>query len=216
MQFAELVPKIGNRVFLTGMTGCGKSVLARRLLDARQDALVLIYDAKDEIKWPGYQRFTTWQSLVLANPRRAIYAPNIKELDNPKCWDYFFKFAFLRQRKNYKRRLKVNTVVYVDEAYAVTDGETIPFYYKAGLTRGRSMGLEIWSATQRPKNIPQFLMSEVQQTYVFFHQMPQDKIKLRGMFPLSEDMLESISYENHEFVYIEGNRISGKLKLKGV
>lgn len=216
MDFQNLVPKVGNRIFLSGMTGCGKSVLARRLLDARPDSLVLIHDAKDEIKWPGYQRYTSLAKLIAANPKRAIYAPNIKELEDKAYWDFFFKFGFLRQRKNFRKRIKVNTIVYVDEAYAVTDGEIIPFYYKAGLTRGRSMGLEIWSATQRPKNIPQFLMSEVQQTYVFFHQMPQDKVKLRGMFPLSEDLLESISYENHEFVYINGNRISGKLTLKGI
>lgn len=216
MLFASLVPKVGNRIFLSGMTGSGKSVLARRLLAARPDALVLIYDAKDEIKWPGYQRFTKLSKLIAANPKRAIYAPNIAELDNPKYWDFFFKFAFFRQKKNFKKKIKINTIVYVDEAYAVTDGETIPFYYKAGLTRGRSLGLEIWSATQRPKNIPQFLMSEVQQTYIFFHQMPQDKIKLRGMFSVTDDLLESISYENHEFVYINGNRISGKLKLKGI
>lgn len=214
MQFSELIPKVGNRVFLSGMTGCGKSVLARHLLAARTDALVLIHDAKDEIKWPGYERFTTIEKLIAANPKRAIYAPNIAQLDNPKCWDAFFKFAFFRQRKNFKAKKKLNTIVYVDEAYAVTDGEVIPFYYKAGLTRGRSLGLEIWSATQRPKNIPQFLMSEVQNTFLFFHQMPQDKQKLRGMFAVSEDLLEAISYDDHQFISINTNRVSGKLKLK--
>lgn len=216
MDFKSLIPSRGNRVFLSGMTGSGKSVLAHYLLDARPSDFALIFDAKDEIKWRGYQRFTKLEKLIAANPRRAIYAPNIFELDDKEHWNWFFKFGFVRQVKNKKKGLSANTIIYVDEAYAVTDGEELPFYYKAALTRGRSIGLEVWSATQRPKNIPQFLMSEAQNSYLFFHQMPQDKEKLRKTYTVSEDLLESLSMDNHEFVYANLNRITGKLKLKGV
>jgi hypothetical protein len=214
VEFENLIPKRGNRVFLSGMTGSGKSVLARYLLGSRQQDLVLIYDAKDEIFWPGYYRYTKLSRLIGDNPRRAIYAPNIHELDDSEKHDQFFKWAFLRQKKNRKKKLTVNTIVYVDEAYAVTDGQQLPFYYKAGLTRGRSIGLEIWSATQRPKDIPQFLMSESEQKYLFFHMMPQDKDKLSKMVGVDIALVDSLSMENHEFAYVNINRISGKLKLK--
>jgi hypothetical protein len=216
VDFQTLIPERGNRVFLSGMTGSGKSVLARTLLATKVNEFVLIFDAKDEIFWNGYQRFTRLDKLIFANPKRAIYAPNIHELDNPAKWDEFFKYAYLRQKKNRKKKLLSNTIIYIDEAYAVTKNEVIPFYYKASLTRGRSLGIETWSATQRPKNIPQFLMSEAENSYIFFHQMPQDKIKLRQTYAVSEDLIESLSMENHEFVYVNLNRISGKLKLTGV
>lgn len=196
------------------MTGSGKTVLAHQLLETRKDNLRLVYDAKDELNWSGYKRFTSLSKLIRANPRHAIYAPNIHELDSPLHHDAFFKFAFLRQRKNYKKKLNLKTTVYVDEVYAVTDNQELPFYYKACLTRGRKIGVECWSATQRPKLIPQFLMSEAEHKYIFFHQMPQDKIKLQNFTGISEDMLESLSMANHEFVYASLDRISGKLKLR--
>lgn len=211
-----IIPRATDRVFLSGMTGSGKTVLARELLETRKDNLRLVYDAKDELNWNGYKRFTKLSKLIRANPLSAIYAPNIYELDDPKFHEAFFKFAFLRQRKNFKKGIKLRTTVYTDEVYAVVDNQELPFYYKACLTRGRTLGVETWSATQRPKLIPQFLMSEAEHKYIFYHQMPQDKKKLQDAFGISEDMLESLSMANHEFVYANLDRISGKLKLKGV
>ncbi len=198
------------------MTGSGKSFLARYLLETRraEGNLILIYDAKDEITWPGYQRFTNLSKLIAANPRYAIYAPNIFELDDKAHHDYFFKFAFLRQKKNFKKRVKVNTTVYVDEAYAVTDGQELPFYYKAALTRGRSIGLETWSASQRPKDIPQFLMSEAENKYFFFLEMPQDKERVRKMAGITDATIESLSMDRHEFIYRNMQHTTGKLTLK--
>lgn len=214
--FNALRPRDTDRVFLSGMTGCGKTVLARLLLETRQDNLILVYDAKDELDWPGYTKFTKLGKLINANPLRAIYAPNIFELHNPIYHDGFFKFGFLRQRKNFQKKIPLRTTIYVDEVYAVTDNQELPFYYKACLTRGRKIGIETWSATQRPKMIPQFLMSEAEHKYIFFHQMPQDRDKLRQSFGISEDMLDSLSMANHEFVYASLDNITGKLKLKGI
>lgn len=216
LSFDVLRPRDTDRVFLSGMTGSGKTVLAHELLETRRGNLRLVFDAKDELNWKDYKRFSRLEKLISANPAHAIYAPNIYELDNLHCWEGFFKFAFLRQRKNYRAKNKLRTTVYVDEVYAVTDKEQLPFYYKAGLTRGRKIGLELWSATQRPKNIPQFLMSEAEHKFIFFHQMPQDKEKLRNTFGISEEMLQALSMANHEFVYANLDKISGKLKLKGI
>lgn len=216
LNFDVLKPRETDRVFLSGMTGSGKTVLAHQLLETRRGHLRLVYDAKDELAWKDYKRFTKLDKLIRANPAHAIYAPNIHELDDPRYWEGFFKFGYLRQRKNYKARNGLLTTVYVDEVYAVTDKEQLPFYYKAGLTRGRKIGLELWSATQRPKNIPQFLMSESEHKFVFFHQMPQDIDKLEKTFGISEEMLRALSMSNHEFIYANLDKISSKLKLKGI
>lgn len=214
MNFLDLIPRPTNRVFLTGMTGSGKSFLAEHLLLWRKS--ILIYDAKDEIKdkWKSaarYQKFTRLRDLVSANPDRAIYAPKIstrgtvQELDDPRFHDAFFKYGFLRRA----------TTIYVDEAYAVTHGQELPFYYKAAITRGRSAGVEVWSATQRPIDIPQFLMSESENKYIFYQEMPQDVDKLRKMTGISEDLIRSLSMDNHEFIYRNRNQTSGILTLKG-
>ncbi|HEV7738627.1 MAG TPA: hypothetical protein VGO47_14800 [Chlamydiales bacterium] len=221
MRFDELIPRRTNRVFLTGMTGSGKSVLAKQLLESRES--VLIFDAKDDIKWKGYKRFSKLSNLISANPVRAIYAPNIHELDDKRYHDWFCKFAFERQKKFLKKKLfnpdtteGLMTTLYIDEAYALTDGQELPFYYKASLTRGRSIGLETWSGSQRPKDIPQFLMSESENKYIFYLEMPQDREKIRKMCGIPEPVIESLSMDNHEFIYRNLNRTTGKLRLKGI
>lgn len=214
IEFSAILPGATHHVFLSGMNGCGKTVLAQKLLESRRNNLILVYDPKDELEWKGYKRFSSLYKLINANPRHAIYAPNVKELDDPDMHNAFFKFGFLRQRKNYKKKLNLSTTVYVDEVYSVTRNQELPLYYKADLTRGRKIRLEVWSATQRPKLIPQFLMSESKHQYIFYHQMWQDRQKLDQTFGIPMDLLDSISFDNHEFIYANLNRISGKLKLK--
>lgn len=214
LDFTSLIPPAKQHIFISGMNGCGKTVLAERLLRTRINNLILVLDPKDELYWKGFKRYDSILKLITANPKHAIYAPKVDELDNPDAHDAFFKFGFIRQKKNYKKKINLSTTVYVDEVYAVTQRDTLPKYYKADLTRGRNLRLEIWSATQRPKLIPQFLMSESKHQYIFYHQMFQDKQKLEQSFGISMDLLDSISMENHEFVYANLNRISGKLKLK--
>jgi len=214
IDFSAILPQATHHAFFSGMNGCGKTFLAEKFIETKRDNLILVYDPKDELYWKGFKRYSSWIKLVSANPRHAIYAPSIAELDDPGAHNAFFKFAFLRQRKNYRQRKQLSTTVYVDEVYSVTRNQELPPYYKAGLTRGRKIRLEVWSATQRPKLIPQFLMSESKHQYIFYHQMLQDKEKLANTFGISEDLLDSLSFENHEFVYANLNRVSGKLKLK--
>ena len=214
LTFDSLIPAATHHIFISGMNGCGKTILAEKLLETRRDNLILVYDPKDELEWKGFKKYSSLYKLIVANPRHAIYAPNVKELDDGDKHNEFFKFGFLRQRKNFKRKLKLSTTIYVDEVYSVTRNQELPLYYKADLTRGRKIRLETWSATQRPKLIPQFLMSESKHQYIFYHQMFQDKQKLEQSFGIPMDLLDSISMDNHEFVYANLGRISGKLKLK--
>lgn len=205
MTLDDLQPKQTNRVFVCGMTGSGKSELMKRLLATRES--VLIFDAKDEINprngWHGYKRFTKIQRMAWANPLRGVYSPNIHELVNPRCHEAFFYLGF-------KRR---NTIIYVDEAYAVTDGQELPFWYKTAITRGRSRGIEVWSASQRPIDIPQFLMSESENKYIFYLEMPQDVKKVREMTGIEDSLIRGLSMDNHEFIYRKLNKTSGKLRL---
>lgn len=214
LDFPSIIPAPTHHAFISGMNGCGKTILAEVLLGTRRNNLILVFDPKDELNWYGFKKYNSIYKLITANPRHAIYAPRIEELDDPAVHDAFFKFGFIRQRKNFKHRQDLSTTVYVDEVYSVTRNQELPLYYKADLTRGRKIRLETWSATQRPKLIPQFLMSESKHNYLFYHQMLQDKQKLEQTFGVPMDLLDSISFENHEFVYTSLNKISERLTLK--
>jgi hypothetical protein len=197
----QLLPAKTDRAFLCGMTGSGKSFLARYL--CAYSPSVLIFDAKDEITWKGYQRFTKLAKLIEAKPRFGIYAPCDKELLDPKFWDFFFKYA-------YKRK---NTTVLVDEVLAVCEGNDLPFHYKAILTRGRSLGVRIFSNTQRPKSIPTWIISEAEHKYIFFLQMPQDRERIAALLGIDESIVFGLDKEAHEFIYANLKGSTGKLAL---
>jgi hypothetical protein len=202
--FEQILPRKNERAFLAGMTGSGKSVLARYLCS--QESSVLIFDAKDEINWKGYKRFTRLAKLIAAREPRAIYAPTFKELDNQDYHDKFFKYAFFRGK----------VCVYVDELYAVADGNDLPPYYKACLTRGRSKGIKTYTATQRPISIPQWVISEAENKYIFYLQMPQDREKIEKVCGLSVDEQNALDMERHQFFFQTLRFRTGKLTLTGV
>jgi hypothetical protein len=54
----------------------------------------------------------------------------------------------------------------------------IPEYYRACLTRGRELGIGMWSASQRPSGLAQIILSESNHYIIFDLNMPQDRKKL--------------------------------------
>jgi len=205
MNFSDLIPKRGERAFFAGMTGSGKSVLARHLLEGFDS--VLIHDGKNDTYWPGYQRYRRLAYLLADNPRRAIYAPRIDELDNPDIQNAFFKYVFLRR----------NTLLFVDELSLVTDGNTIPRYLKACYVQGRSLGISTWAANQRPVSVPQWCISESEWKFIFYLEMPQDRERVRKILGLDEEKIAALEIDKHEFFvrYLKRREIV-KTRLEGV
>lgn len=195
---------------MIGQTGSGKSTLARWLLRSRYDVWVLdVNDALDwhlpDDKYPQgeYLKVSTIEDLLDKQEYpRLIFKPNVEDIDNFDLFNQFFKAAYLAG----------NLTVYVDEAYAVTNRQTIPFYYKACLTRGRGKGIETWTSSQRPAEIPSFILSESENVYSFRLRFPAD---LERMERLTEfDKLTIRRLAKQEFCFTNGEIFFRKLKLK--
>lgn len=163
-----------------GKTGSGKTFLAKSIL--RLYRYVIVYDVKGQMRakdWPEFLFVRKFEDLEkAANSRRPIsrdleypkivFQPGINEIpdaDNLEPAEKLCRFVYDRK----------NTVFYVDEAYSITSGRKIPFWYKAILTRGRERGLTLITACQRPKEIPMFILSESENYIVFSLQLPQDR-----------------------------------------
>lgn len=172
-----------QRVAVAGMTGSGKSIATGFYLAGYQNVIAL--DVKGDSAgrdgltkfWPALLQinqpptiFTHLKDLVKFGAGRAIYRPEPSEMDF-EHFDAFFRWI-------YERR---NTIVWVDEVYAVADGQDIPFHYKAILTRGRSRGIGCWSCTQRPMWVPNFIFSEAEHLFQFRLQLEEDRKKLAGI-----------------------------------
>lgn len=197
-----------DRGIILGQTGSGKTTLAKELLGYFRN--VCIIDIKGLLQWEGYFRYTTIDSFIAAGsqkdgPTKLIYAPTAEELRDPEYIDRFFRFMYMRN----------NTMVYVDEVYAVTDRDTLPPHYHAILTRGRERGIGLLSASQRPIKIPSVIMSEAEHWYIFRLSMIGDRKKIEDSIGLDEESVATIPKRFFRYCRPEDdpNRTGKLLKL---
>lgn len=197
-----------DRGVLIGATGCGKTTLARYLIEDKNKPYSVVYDAKlsDAIgKW-RHVFYTDFESIQQSDERRLIYRPSFIESISPEAQDDFFQWVYNR---HYTR-------LYIDEAYALLGGSNPSFHLQACLSRGRERGISTLIATQRPKRIPLIAMSESEHIYVFRLNLNDDRQRTEELTGIS--IVDQISLRQYEFYYynvLTGYR-SNKLKLSGV
>jgi DNA helicase HerA-like ATPase len=154
---ADFQIKRSERVFIVGTTGSGKTTLAKALLYGSPNVIIL--DPKRTFTLPDTWKHETYTALrEIENhrgPQTAIYRPTIDELETGV--EGFFEWVFERG----------NTLLYIDEVMRVTRATRIGRGYATCLQLGRERGVGVWSATQRPANIPLVVMTESEHYFVF-------------------------------------------------
>lgn len=201
---ADLTPAASDRALFVGMTGSGKTTLARALLASR--AYVVVLDGKGTVRWPGWKRVTTLAAAAALDPvahPRIIYAPSAGELADDELAEGFYAWV-------YERR---NTLLYIDEIYSVALGADLPFWLHALLTRGRERGCPVWGATQRPMFVPMAFLTEAEHAYLFRLQAPQDRKKVADFYGIAADDLHGLAKRRFYYVRI-GEYPAGPLTLR--
>lgn len=185
--FEALMPGPTDRAAFVGQTGSGKTTLAENVCRLRPYVVVL--DSKGTVAWKGYELHSSLSTLVASKAPKLIYRPVFEELSSDETMDLFFQWVF--QRKN--------TTLYVDEIYSVAHGDVYPPHYGACLTRGREVGVVVYTATQRPAFVPQIMFSESEHVYCFYLKMPRDRERVEAMTGI--DKREIHSLPKHQFLY---------------
>lgn len=206
MDFERIRPGVNDRAIVIGKTGCGKTTLARYLIEDQNKPYSVVYDAKisDAIgKWNDTQTIITELSqLPYAEEKRIIYRPPLFEERNSQAQDAFFEWVYFRK----------NTRLYIDEAYAVLGGTNPSFHLQACLTRGREKGISTIISTQRPKRIPFIFMSEAEHYYIFKVRMQEDMQRVYELTGL--DPVIQASLNDYEFFYFNDRHGLYNQKLK--
>lgn len=196
-----LMPGPTDRAAFVGQTGSGKTTLAEYVCSLKPYVVAL--DPKGMLNWRGYELHSTLDSLTQSAAPKLIYRPVYDELQDPETMDLFFQWV-------YRRR---NTALYVDEIYAVAKGDVYPWHFGACLTRGREVGVTVYTATQRPARVPQIVFSESEHVYCFFLKMPRDRDRMDEMAGLDPVAIRTLP--KHSFYYApQDGEPAGPLKLR--
>jgi energy-coupling factor transporter ATP-binding protein EcfA2 len=178
----------GQHGIIIGRTGCGKSVLANNLIPAT--GKVCIVDPKRMFTCSyNLPIYTTASSILLMKPKRFIYRPNPNELDNLNAYNSVYKYCY--ESKNF--------FVYTDEVVAVINTiRTFPKYLRICYQMGRQVGMSMLSTSQRPCDIPKWLITEVEKMYIFSLTAESDIKRIKeGMADYNPNKLKS----KHEFLF---------------
>lgn len=188
-------PSYQERLLFIGTNGSGKTQLASRMLRDYPRAIVI--DLKGDFPNPwdkaqiitkppiGKSRAIEWQQPHI------IYRPDPQYLLG-KYPTVFLQQMFIRARQRGKRE---PFIFYVDEGLFL-ESIGAQTWLKILAVSGRSMGIGLWVAAQRPRGIPVAVRTEAWTWYIFYLSYDEDMkevSKYSGGAITYKDLQETIS-----------------------
>lgn len=204
----------GEHVTFIGPTGSGKTTLAYQLLNEVTSpdlqGIVLVMKPRDETatKWNktlGYKIVRSWP------PPMSIWEP--KKLRGYTLWpgtSRDFEKDEEAQYEQFNRAIRMSyaspkkQIIFADELYSLCKELGLERTLVHVWTKGRSMDLGLWGATQKPTHVP--LWAYNQAMHLFLHNEPDERARKRfGEFGgVDPELVEyTVSkLEKHEWLYI--------------
>lgn len=185
--------KHNERVFIAGKTGSGKTYLARRLL--RPYRRLVVIDTKGTLGGWGLE---PWDRDARRKLRRGepIRARVLFDLVDPTeaIRDLF------QDLYEIARDQAGSFVLYIDETYGVVDFGGKPDPGMTALyTRGRELGIGVWSATQRPFGVPLIMKSEAEHHFMFRLVLARDRDHMAEF--MGEEVANQVIPDDFGFFY---------------
>ena len=96
-----------------------------------------------------------------------------------------------------------NVTIYIDELYGATEGTRPGQWLRACYTRGAELGIGVWAAFQRPRDIPKIALTEAEWRFLFQLPDPDDREFMRRQMGGDEATLEPLR-ERQFWLYQNG------------
>ena len=154
--------RIGEHMTLVGTTGSGKTTFAREVLQLRDWVVVLATktrdkDLFDEFKRHGFVVRSQWSPFDTSHPR-VIFAPPLPA--PTKEGNAAQANAFRRVLIELFQLEQGNWTVYSDEIAYLTNDLKLQTEMNTLYLQGRSLGVTLVAATQRPRSIPRNVFAQ--------------------------------------------------------
>lgn len=208
-------PLTADRVILLGNTREGKSVLAKALLRAKRNVIVI--DTKEREYWgdvvtnpekypnPDKPYVVGGVDAIkdIEGPGRYVWRPGYDFTDSMEAREEFFRWA-----------LEVgNRVIYIDEIIDVAESATkYPKWYRRCVKTGASANLGMWGTTQEPRGIPLWTVGQAQYTFAFHTGLPEYRDRIDQIMETKVPW-QQLPSRSFEFVWKDQNGMHGPTHL---
>ncbi len=179
-----------ERIFICGKTGSGKTFLARHLTGRLKRLIVL--DGKGTLGSWGLLEWNreTRRALKSGEEVRTRVLLDTGARSADEFWSEVFETIYGAG----------NVTIYIDEMYAIVDPGARPLPILTALyTRGRELGIGMWTATQRPTWIPLVCISEAEHIFLFRLNLDEDRRRMSAF--MSDAVMQPIR-DPHGFYYM--------------
>ena len=217
MSFNIEIP-VDQNVFICGMTGCGKSVLAEVYLAGYENVIKVdtkqeYFSRKDdgEEAWRGltegvdYVVCHSLQEVKDCESSKIIYVVPWDE-QNSENYNSLCEYCFIQG----------DWILWIDEMMSFFESaQTNIKFCKAIYTAGRTRRVVIWGCTQKPSSLPTYCVGNSYHFFTFAMPNPADRKRMVDITGCSELMQKPKKYV---FWYYregmdEGQAIQARLKL---
>lgn len=180
-----LVPiQADQRVCLFGRTGSGKTTLAKRILSSATFRWAAL-DPKHDLSIPGIPVVSKFNEDL---DRQIIRVPF--DENEYFAWDDAIDGVWENG----------NRILYVDETTLLTPPRSLRASLGRAIRTGRSRGVGVWCASQRPKDLPSAVFTEAEHFFVFQLTFKADREKVCSFTTDAiSDALPKL--RNHDYVY---------------
>ena len=186
----ELNIKSNDRIFLAGMTGSGKTVLAKQMMDSCPRGIIYDIAWESALMSDGYEIVHDYKKIDFIKSQKWIVQPNN---DKPAAFNKFCEWCFYECE---------NLMLYVEEISDLVGKQSSPEFFGTILRRGRKQGIGCMMVTQMPVQVHKLCISQAQHVIVFkmFEARHIDYIcECAGLGTKQGDMIRNL--QDYEFFY---------------